>query len=67
MYLGRRVGFFRSSVEFAVRVEGELARAEGEYILRKEGEYCKGMKSKGLLAIGAHYILCVRKMRLYGF
>ena len=32
------MGFFRSSVEIAVRVEGEQARAEGDYVLRVENE-----------------------------
>ena len=35
------MGLFRPSVEFAVRVVGELARAEGECVLRTEDEYCK--------------------------
>ena len=38
--IGRKVGLFRSSVEFPVRVVGELARAEGECFLRTEDEYC---------------------------
>ena len=41
VYLGRKVGLFRPSVEFAVRVGGELARAEGECVLRTEDEYLK--------------------------
>ena len=36
VYLGRKVCLFRTSVEFAVRVVGELARAEGECVLRTE-------------------------------
>ena len=32
---------FRPSVEFAVLVVGELARAEDENVLRTEDEYCK--------------------------
>ena len=39
VYLARKVGLFRPSVEFAVRVVGELARAEGEY--------CKHTRSEG--------------------
>ena len=32
------MGLFRPSVEFAVRVVGELARAEGECVLRTVDE-----------------------------
>ena len=39
VYLGREVGHYRPSVKFAVRVVGELARAEGECVLRTEDEY----------------------------
>ena len=39
-----KVGFFRPSVQFAVRVEGEKARAEGEY--------CKHTRSKDPLKRG---------------
>ena len=49
MYLGQKVGLFRPSVECAVRVVGELARAEGECILQSEDEYCKQTSSKGPL------------------
>ena len=35
------MGLFRSSVEFAVRIRGELPRAEGECVLQTEDEYCK--------------------------
>ena len=38
VYQGRKVGFFRPSVLFAVRVEGEQARAEGECVLRAEDD-----------------------------
>ena len=34
------MGFFRPSVEFAVRVDGEQARVEGECVLLVEDEYC---------------------------
>ena len=50
MYLGREVGHYRPSVEFAVRVVGELARAEGECVLRTEDEYCKHTRSNGPLS-----------------
>ena len=33
------MGLFRPSVEFAVRVVGELARAEDECVLRTEDEF----------------------------
>ena len=32
------MGFFRPSVEFAVRVEGEQSRVEGECVLRAEDD-----------------------------
>ena len=50
VYLGRKVGLFRPNVEFAVRVEGELAQAEGECVLRTEDEYCNHTRSKGPLS-----------------
>ena len=49
MYLGRKVGLFRSNAEFAVRVVRELGRDEGECVLRTEDEYCKHTRSKGPL------------------
>ena len=36
--LGCKVGLFKPSVEFAVGVAGELARAESECVLRTEDE-----------------------------
>ena len=38
VYLGRKVGLLRPSVEFAIRVVGKLARGEGECVLRAEDE-----------------------------
>ena len=52
------MGFFRPSAEFAGRVEGEQARAEGECVLRAEDKYCNHPSSKSPLALGAHYIFC---------
>ena len=53
------MGLSRPSVEFAVRLVGELARAEGECILQTEDEYCKHTRSKDPLSpIGAHHIIC---------
>ena len=46
------MGLFRPSVEFAVRVVGELARAEGECVLRTEDEYCN--------TIPYHIFLCLK-------
>ena len=50
MYLGRKICLFRPSVEFAVQVKGEQARAQGKCFLRVEDEYCNHTRSKRSLS-----------------